>query len=838
MTESNSSNGLSEVEVLQQRVRFGSNALQTDGDRVFWQVLKEVVLEPMFLLLVGSSGIYLLLGEWSEALILFGALCLVAAISFLQEYRSRKAIHALRKLSAPMTTVVREGIRQSIPSNDLVVGDCMLIEEGELIAADGQLISSNDFSVNESILTGESFPIQKSSNNKDLVYRGCLVASGSATVLVQSVGTNTQLGRIGASVQDVQLIKTPLQQQIRRFVHSMVWIGIGAFLLVVAAAYYQTGSWTAALLQGFTMAMSVLPEEIPVAFSVFMALGAYRLMQQNKILVKQPQYVETLGSATVICADKTGTITQNRMHIQWIYDVKTGEWNDAAASVHADSVQNLMAHALWASETDPFDPMEKAIHQWYAKHAPTDERNGAKQIHEYPLGGKPPRMTHVFSVNGQIIIAVKGAVEGILNQSNLSKSEQEKLLNAAKAMASDGLRVLGVGKATWQETHWPATQDEFVFECLGMLAFQDPPKENIAATIQAFRNAGIQVKMITGDYAETATSIAREIGLMDGQQQVLTGEAILQMDEQSLQTAASQTAVFARMFPEAKLKVIRALQDRGEVVAMTGDGVNDGPALRAAHIGIAMGKRGSELAKSAAALILTDDDLAHMVDAVAMGRRIYTNLQKAIQYIISIHVPILLIVSIPCLFFWQVQNIFSPLHVIVLELIMGPTCSIVFEHEPMEPGTMLKKPRSYTGGFLSWRQLMFRLIQGSVITAACLIPAFLLLEDGASVERTRTWAFSILVMANMMLTMVSRSSVHSMFARGTARNTWMIGVLLIAGILLLALIYFKPAAQQFGLEPVSLADWGWIVALALSSTLWVELHKLILRRTRKIPPTR
>jgi len=364
------------------------------------------------------------------------------------------------------------------------------------------------------------------------------------------------------------------------------------------------------------------------------------------------------------------------------------------------------------------------------------------------------------------------------------------------------------------------------------LAFQDPPKENISATIQAFRQAGIQVKMITGDYAETATSIAHEIGLMQGEQ-VLTGEEVMQMDPQLLQSAASKTAVFARMFPEAKLKVIRALQDQGEVVAMTGDGVNDGPALRAAHIGIAMGKRGSELAKSAAALILTDDDLAHMVDAVAMGRRIYDNLQKAIQYIISIHVPILLIVSIPCLFFWPVQNIFSPLHVIILELIMGPTCSIVYEREPMEEGTMLKKPRSYSGGFLTWRQLLFRIFQGGIITAACLIPAYLLLEKGVSVERVRTWTFATLVMANMLLTLVNRSYKHSMFSLRSSGNSWIVGVLVFAGILLAALIYIKPAAQQFGLEPLSIFDWIYISTFALVSTLWVELHKLVLRHKSK-----
>lgn len=833
LTMSNESTyqGLSASEVLSRRALYGSNAIQESGDRVFLHVLKSVVLEPMFLLLIGSSFIYILLGEVSEAFILFFAILLVACISFFQELRSRKAIQALRKLSSPKANVIRDGVKQVVQTDDLVVGDLLLIEEGELIAADGQLVVSNDFSVNESMLTGESFPVQKSAAQKETVYRGCLVVSGSASVLISMVGVNTQLGRIGTSIQEVSISQTPLQQQIKRFVMSMVWVGVLAFALVVGFAYYQTGSWTASLLQGFTMAMSVLPEEIPVAFSTFMALGAYRLMLQNNILVKQPQYVETLGSATVICADKTGTITQNNMQIQWIYDGLTEKWVNASEGNPSAFVHTIMAYAVWSSETDPFDPMEKAIHQWYEENATIDLRTHAQQIHEYPLSGNPPRMTHIFEVNGEIVIAVKGGVEAILQQSNLTDSARAKILLSAKTMAEKGLRVLGVGKAQWHEKHWPVLQDEFEFEFLGLLAFQDPPKENIKSTIQSFRNAGIQVKMITGDYPETACAIAKEIGLIEVDR-FLTGASVMSMNNETLKIEALNTQVFARMFPEAKLKVIRALQDCGEVVAMTGDGVNDGPALKAAHIGIAMGQRGSELAKSTAALILTDDDLSHMVDAVGMGRRIYDNLQNAIQYIISIHVPILLIVSIPCLFFWPIQDIFSPLHVIILELIMGPTCSIVFEREPMDPMAMKRPPRKYNDSFLSFRQLVFRIIQGLFISAACLIPAYFMIHHGHSAELVRTIVFSTLVFANMMLTLANRSRIRSIFKTNTSLNHWMIIVLGAAVFLLILLIYFKPAANQFGFVSLKLEQWISVIGLAIASTLWVEGYKLFLRHQK------
>ena len=493
-----------------------------------------------------------------------------------------------------------------------------------------------------------------------------MVDSGNCVAEVQVVGKDTALGKIGTSLEEIEQTKTPLQVQIKSFVKSMVIFGAIAFLLVWGINYYHSRDILNALLQGLTLAMSILPEEIPVAFSTFMALGAYRLYK-NKVITRSPYTVETLGAATVICTDKTGTLTENRMELRAIFDWKMEEVQDFTESKPVFS--QTLEYALWASEILPFDPMEKSIHDFYANLAIVDERAGAKMLHEYPLSGKPPVMTHIFQKeNGEKVIAVKGSVEGVLDQCSLSETDSKKILAQVEQFTTTGFRVLAVGRADPKIETYPKTQQEFDFEFLGLLAFYDPPKKNIEKVLKTFYKAGIEVKMITGDYPQTAAAIAAQVGLKS-KGDMLTGEEVMAMEESSLCQKVKETHFFARMFPEAKLRIVEALKKNGEVVAMTGDGVNDGPALKAAHIGIAMGKRGSEVAKSAAALVLVDDDLGHMTEAVALGRRIYENLKKAIQYIISIHIPIILMVFLPLALGWIYPNIFSPVHVIFLELI-------------------------------------------------------------------------------------------------------------------------------------------------------------------------
>lgn len=822
--------GLSGPEVVQSRMQHGGNNLDPAQNRVGLQVLREVATEPMFLLLLLACSIYFLVGQTREGIIMLVSLLLVAGISFFQDFRSRNAIKALHKLSAEKATVRRNGEWLSIASDDVVVGDMLWLEEGEIVAADGAIISANDFLLNESILTGEAFPVRKTAGNDQMVYRGTLVISGSAWVQVTQVGKLTQFGKIGLSLSEIRVPKTPLQQQIRSFVRNMVRLGLLAFIVVVGINYWQTRDAITSILQGLTLAMSILPEEIPVAFSTFQALGAFRLLRQG-VIVKQPQYVETLGSATVICTDKTGTLTENKMSIEYLFDCDSGE-SVKLTETHKLN-DRLLEYAMWASESQPFDPMEKSIHEAYTIHAKKDLRPLAFKIHEYPIAGRPPMMTHIFRMpDGKVLIAAKGAPEAIWQLSSLSEDMKQKLEAQSSAYAREGYRVLGVGEGHFETEDWPELQQEIHFTMLGLIAFQDPPKANMKQTIAQFQQAGIKVKMITGDYAETALAIARQVGLSQDIN-IMTGEEVLHAKPGALKEKVGQVQIFARMFPEAKLKVVDALKENGEVVAMTGDGVNDGPALKAAHIGIAMGQRGSDVARNSASLILADDDLSHMTDAVALGRKIYDNLKKAIQYIVSIHIPIILVVLLPLTLAWDIQDIFSPVHVIFLELIMGPTCSIIYENEPMEPGTMQKPPRKMSATFLSWKQLSISVIQGLAITAACLVPAYFYMKQGHEAATVRSVIFITLLFSNIFLTLINRSFFFSAWQTLQYKNRLVPVIILITLGFIAACWQVDWLRDIFRLNPLRWQEIGGCAAAAFIGTAWMEWVKFARRISQK-----
>lgn len=814
--------GLSDTEVIKSRQTHGSNVFKDESESLLSTLIKGVVLEPMFLLLLATCLIYFLTGQYQEGIIMIVALCIISAISLLQEYRSKSAINALRKLSASKIQVIRNGVTGKIEPGEIVVGDLMLLEEGEIIPADGLIVLSNDFSVNESVLTGESFPVIKSAPNQDTVFKGTMVTSGTATVQVTEVGAKTKFGQIGKLLAEAGPIKTPLQVQIASFVKVMVIAGGIAFVVVVAYNYIASGNFIQSLLRGLTLAMSILPEEIPVAFATFQALGAFRLIR-HKIIVRQPQYVETLGSATVICVDKTGTLTSNLMKIAYLYDAI--QQRLIPIKDNRELPVSLIENAMWASETQPFDPMEKAIHALYSQATPADLRPLYQQVHEYPIGGKPPLMTHIFKgPQNKIIIAAKGAPEAILQQSNLSAERKNAFAGEAANLARKGFRVLGVGTAEWNQPSWPASQQEFTFSFLGLVAFNDPPKENISKTLDTFYKAGINVKMITGDYKETAAAIAEQVGIKRTEK-IVTGEEILSFTEDKLRSVVKEVDVYARMFPGAKVKVIDALIKNGEVVAMTGDGVNDAPALKVAHIGIAMGQRGSEVAKNAASLIIADDDLKHMTDAVAMGRKIYDNMKKAIQYIVSIHIPIILVVMLPLVLAWKFSLIFTPVHVVFFELIMGPTCSIIYENEPMEPGTMLRPPRMLTDTFLSMNQLFLSLVQGLAITASCLIIGYLYMQQGATEKTTRTVIFICLLFSNIFLTLANRSFRFSISKTLRYKNPLLTTIILITILFIPAVLYIPLLRDIFSVEMITLKDIMYTLLAAVIGTLWIDIWK-------------
>lgn len=818
--------GLSQEEVAQARQKFGYNRLYYKKENRWLDALKRLVTEPMIILLLVASCIYFISGRIGDGLFLTSAILLESIISFYQDSRSRNALDKLKNLTQPSCKVIRDEEVAEIKTEELVMGDYLMVEEGAAIAADGQIVHSNDFSVNESILTGESFAVSKDVTKEDkTIFQGTTVASGLAIVKVTAIGNETKLGKIGKSIEDIKEEKTPLELQIESFVKRMAIVGAVVFVVVWAINYFSSGNILDSLLKALTLAMSILPEEIPVAFTTFMALGAWRLMKMG-IVVKQMKTVETLGSATVICTDKTGTITENKMSLAKLFVLSSQKITDPESQL-GEGEQELVRLAMWASEPIAFDAMEIALHEAYSRFAANDERKHFKMLHEYPLEGKPPMMTHLFeNEQGTRIIAAKGAPEALMQVSSLTADQKQQIQSAIHTLTSDGYRVLGVGEATFEGNNFPLTQQEFKFNFRGIVAFYDPPKKNIQAVLENFYAAGISVKIVTGDNTETTTAIAKQIGFK-GYEKSLTGMELMLLPDSELEGKVLETNVFTRMFPEAKLRIINALKAKNQIVAMTGDGVNDGPALKAAHIGIAMGKKGTEIAKQAASLILLEDDLSKMVEAIAMGRKIYTNLKKAIQYIISIHIPIILIVFIPLILGWVYPNILSPIHVIFLELIMGPTCSIIYENDPMEANTMTKKPRPFTTTFFSWKELTISMIQGLMITIGVLFMYQYAVYQDFNEYVTRTMIFTTLIAANIFLTLENRSFDYSILSTIRYKNNL---VLLIIGITLFItalLLFVKPLTQFFEFETLNYSQLLLSISIGFASVIWYELVKII-----------
>lgn len=816
--------GLTGSEVLASRKKFGSNVLESKKKNHFLEAIKGLAKEPMVILLLVAATLYFFTGNTGDGIFLAAAILLVAAISLYQDAKTHDALEKLKELSQPHCKVIRNEEVIEIMSQEVVVGDFLMVEEGSTIVADGTIVHSNDFSVNESILTGESFSVEKDASSEDnRIYMGTQVGGGLAIAKITAIGNQTKVGKIGKSIEDISSEKSTLELQINNFVKKMVIAGAVVFLLVWGINYYNSEDVLDSLLKALTLAMSVLPEEIPVAFTTFMAIGAWRLMNIG-VIVKQMKTVESLGSATVICVDKTGTITENRMRLDRIYTLETDKITSVEETL-SESEKELITTAMWASEPIPFDTMEQSLHKFYSSLVKNDERPNFKMVHEYPLGGKPPMMTHIFeNAEGNRIIAAKGAPEAMMAVSNLSGEQKEELKLKIASLAAEGYRVLGVGISKFEGTDWPKKQQDFRFVFKGLLAFYDPPKANIEKVFQDFYNAGIAVKIITGDIAETTAAIAKKVNFK-GCEEVISGDDLVNLNDAELQKITSEKNIFARMFPDAKLKIINALKAQGHIVAMTGDGVNDGPALKAANIGVAMGKKGTEIAKQSASLILVDDDLSKMVEAVAMGRKIYFNLKKAIQYIISIHIPIILTVFIPLVLGWVYPNIFTPVHVILLELIMGPTCSIVYENEPLEKDSMLQKPRPVSSTFFNWSELFTSVIQGLAITVGVLAVYQIAVNNGANEAITRTMVFTALITANIMLTFVNRSFIHSIFETFKYKNNL---VPIIVGITIgitLLLLFVPPFTKFFEFERLGLNQIGISVGIGMLSALWYEIVK-------------
>lgn len=803
----------------------------------------------MLLLLLGCGSIYYLLGEPQEALVLLGFVVIVILITLYQEVKSERALEALRDLSSPKSWVIRGGIKVKIDSRDIVPGDLMMIAEGDRICADAMLIQGTHLTVDESLLTGESVPVRKTDwrpgierrapggDDQPQVYSGTLVVSGHGLVRVTGTGMATELGKIGTSLNAIQESRTALQIETGSWVSRLALLGAGLCLTVTISLGLLHDDWLGGILSGLTLAMAVLPEEFPVVLTIFLAMGAFRL-SRVQVLTRRNHAIETLGSANVICTDKTGTLTENRMQLRGL--CINGHYVER--HLHEQGIPEshhvLLETALLASQRDPFDPMERELFAVGRMHAADHLHETWRLEKQYPLSRDLLAMSCVWSAEGKpegFIVATKGAPEAVMELCHLSGVQLAAIRRDINQMAQKGLRILGVARTLSRDL--PIIQHDFPFEFVGLIGFMDPIREQVPAAIKLCRTAGIRIVMITGDYPITAQQIGRQIGLEEGT--ILTGEALERMTDQALQAALPSISIFARVVPEQKLRIIQRLQARGDIVAMTGDGVNDAPALKAANIGIAMGQRGTDVAREAADLVLLNDAFDAIVEGIRMGRRIFDNLRKAMAYIIAVHLPIAGISLLPLILeslthrVWP--SVLMPIHIVFLELIIDPACTVVFEVEPDEKRIMQRPPRTPGAPLFNSRLLSLSIIQGCVallMTGSLYGYAVL---SGMTEDAVRTVTFASLVFGNLALLWVNRSWFDSLIQSLRIRNTalwWVMG----GTLLTLGLSIYLPLLQVlFHFETPS--DQGLLMAIlgAPLSVVWFEIYKAIIRH-RSLKP--
>ncbi len=837
--------GLTEQEARERLAQDGYNELPTTKQRTFFHILLEVIREPMFLMLIACGLLYLLLGSQEEALMLLGFVFVIIGITFYQEQKTERALEALRDLSSPRALVIRDGKQQRIAGREVVREDIVLIAEGDRVPADAVLLSGSNINVDESLLTGESVPVRKKTWDGQLemgrpggddlpfVYSGSLVVKGQGITQVRSTGPRTEIGKIGKALQILEPEDTNLQQQMGKIVRNFAIIGIGLCVLVVVVFGLTRGDWLNGFLAGLTLAMATLPEEFPVVLTIFLALGAWRI-SQRKVLTRRVPAIEMLGAATVLCVDKTGTLTLNRMTVAKI--AVTGQIVpvDGKQLTLAENLHEVMEYSILSSPENPFDPMEKAMKELGGRTLVNTEHihKDWMLVKEYPLSEKLLAMSHVWRSPNQTdyVIAAKGAPEAVADLCHMDAAQIEALKEQINRMADEGLRIIGVAKSHFHKVTLPAEQHDFKFEFIGLLGLSDPVRPEVKGAVQECYTAGVRVIMITGDYPGTARNIANQIGL-NQESEIITGPELDGMDDAELQKRIKTTSIFARAVPEQKLRIVQALKANGEVVAMTGDGVNDAPALKAAHIGIAMGGRGTDVAREAAALVLLDDNFASIVQAVRMGRRIFDNLKKAIAFIFAVHIPIAGLSLIPVLLKWPLALL--PVHILFLELIIDPACSIVFEMEADEKDVMNRPPRKLNEPLFGRSMILTGLIQGlGVLLVVFGVYAFCLMQ-GLGEAEARMISFACMVLSNLGLIFTNRSWNHSIIATLRIPNKalwWITGF----AVGFLALVLTVPFLRDlFAFAPLHRWEAGLIAAAVTISILIAEsvktkpIHKLI-----------
>jgi len=831
--------GLSDAEAAIRLRREGYNELPSAKPRTLVAIAFDVVREPMFLLLIASGAIYLLLGDPAESAVLLVAVLLVIGITLYQEQKTERTLHALQDLSSPRALVVRGGVATRIAGRDVVRGDLIVLREGDRVPADACVESCRNLFVDESLLTGESVPVRKmpaesgtpaeppGGEDRPFVYSGTLVVSGDGRACVVATGVRTELGKIGTALQRVEVGKTSLQREVDRVVRWLAAAGMSACVVVGVAYGIARHHWLDGALAGLTLAISMIPEEFPVILTIFLALGAWRI-SRNHVLTRRVPAIETLGSATVLCVDKTGTLTANRMSVAAVAAANGGALETIGEiPVLTTAATEIVSTAILASRPDPFDPMERAFSDLGRRLALETDQGGLTLAHEYPLSDAMLAVVHVWRTRSDgfdFVVAAKGAPEAIVALCDLDAGQRHRILQEVERMAGDGLRLLGVARGVWNADAMPESPRAFSLEYLGLIALADPVRPGVPAAIAECQSAGIRVVMITGDYPATAVNIGRQIGLARTAS-CLTGTDIARMSDAELQQRVREVDVFARIVPEQKLRLVTAFKQIGDVVAMTGDGVNDAPALKAADIGIAMGGRGTDVAREAAALVLLDDDFSSIVRAVRLGRRIYDNIEKATAYVLAIHVPIAGISLIPVLFGWPL--VLLPVHVIFMELIVDPACSIAFEMEPEERDIMRRPPRDPRRRLFTSQMLLRSLLQGLGALAAALLVFGVGVAIGVGDADVRTLTFSTLIVTNLALILTNRSLTRSAWSVVQAPNAALRWLVIGALGLLVTILYVPFIRNLFSMSRPHLDDAIVIVIAAAGAFVWMELVKRV-----------
>jgi len=829
--------GLSSAEVARRLRKGGGNELPMDGERTFIRLVFEVLKEPMFLLLVACGALYWVLGDRQEAYILLGFVFFIMGITIAQDWKTERALKSLRDLTSPRAVVVRDGVQQRIAGRDVVEGDLLILSEGDRIAADARLVSASHLAVDESLLTGESVPVRKSprsgenlssrpgGDDQPFVFASTLVVQGQGVAEVTATGIRTEVGRIGLALKSLVPESTLLQKETHQLVRRITVVALALCAAVIFIYGLTRENWMGGLLAGLTLAMAILPNEFPMVLVIFLSMGAWRL-SKKRVLTRRMAAVEMLGAATVLCTDKTGTLTQNRMTLETLYAdgrvLSVSEMKGENAPF-----RNLLVTATLACQPNPVDPMEQAVGKLLA--AITEGPPpwaGWTRVHEYPLSRGLLAMSNLWKSEEKSLAqaTAKGAPEAVFDLCHLPEDKRGRLGQVVEQLSTQGLRVLGVARATPSFDVRPTNQHDFDFEFVGLLGFVDPIRPGVPAAVADAQRAGIRVVMITGDHPGTASSVARQVGILNADK-TLTGPELERLSDEQVQDVVERINVFARVVPEQKLRLVQALKKNGEVTVMTGDGVNDAPALKAAHIGIAMGQRGTDVAREAADLVLLDDDFSSLVAGVRIGRRVFDNLRKGMAYILAVHVPIAGMTLFPVALKWPL--ILLPVHIAFLHLIIDPAGSVVFEAEPEESGVMDRPPRRPTEPLFGRALWIASLSQGGAVMGVVLTLFGVVFQRGHVEANARAITFTALIVANLGLIFSNRSWSRTSLSTLGSRNLalWLVTL---GSVVFLGLVLQIPFLRtMFHFAPLHANDIVLCLVAGGASVAWFEVAKWV-----------